>query len=163
VGVVRSIISQLLVKTRDTDMLPFIFEQSLSSGEMSLSSQQLCNSLLKDAFQNIPRDMKVYIVLDGIDECDSQERRKIASAFSTLFTSINDPGRIRGIFVSQDEPDLRSLLRTATSIKISKIDNEEDIKCYVDHWASKILIKFSLTEDEKKTMVKTVCLRADGK
>jgi len=143
-------------------MLPFLFGQSLSSGEMPLSSLQLCNSLLKVAFQNIPRDMKIYIVLDGIDECDSQERRKIASAFSTLVTGVNDRGIIRVLFISQDEPDLKGLLRTATSIKISKTDNEEDIKCYVGHWSSKISIKFGLTQDEKEAMVKIVCLGADG-
>ena len=112
-------------------MLPFLYEQSLNSGEMSL---QLCNSPLKAVFRNIPYDMKFFIVLDGINECNSQERRKLMPNSLTTVTSINDPSYIRGLFVSQDEPDLKGLLRTATRVKITESDNEEDIKCYVNRW-----------------------------
>ncbi|RDW85274.1 hypothetical protein BP6252_02864 [Coleophoma cylindrospora] len=162
VGIVRAILAQVLVKLRDDDLLPFLYQQYLDSGETSLSSLQLCSNLLSAVFENMPQSMKVYIVIDGIDECDSDERRKILSTFSSIATNAKYAGQVRDLFVSQDEPDIKKMLQAATKIKITESDNEEDIKYYVSHWASKITEKFGLPSDQTESMIKTACLGADG-
>ncbi|KAH8812890.1 hypothetical protein F5884DRAFT_318007 [Xylogone sp. PMI_703] len=163
VAVARAILAQLLVQHREDELLaPFLYEQSLDSGESSLNSLKLCNSLLKTAFDILPDDEKVYIVIDGIDECEPLERKEILSAFSSVITKINPPGKIKGLFISQDEKDIRTSLQTAASIQISESDIEDDIKCFTDHWASKISIKFNLPIDKVEHIARMVCRNADG-
>jgi hypothetical protein len=164
VAVARAVLSQLLVGHRENDLLrPFLYEQSLDSGESSLGSLKLCNSLLKTAFETLPEGEKVYIIIDGIDECEPQERKEILSTFSSIITEHPRPGRIRGLFVSQDEKDIKTILRTAVSIRISESDIEDDIKCFSDHWASEISIKFKLPSDQMEQIARRVCHNADGK
>jgi hypothetical protein len=163
VAIARAILAQLLVQNKDEDLLPFLYDQSLDSGEIELLSSQLCNSLLKAALESLPQDAKIYLIIDGIDECEPQERRQILTTFSSLIANTDQPGRVRGLFVSQDESDIKGWLRAAVNIRITASDNEEDIKYFVDHWASKITNKFGLPLDMRDHVVKTVCHGADGK
>jgi hypothetical protein len=162
-AVARAILSQLLVGCRENDLLtPFLYEQSLDSGESTLHSMKLCNSLLKTAFAVLPEDELIYIIVDGIDECEPLERKEIISTFSSIITETSRPARVRGLFVSQGEKDIKTLLRTAASIRISESDIEDDIKYFSAHWASKISLKFKLPPDRMEQIARTVCHNADG-
>lgn len=164
VSVACSILAQLLFQNKDQDVLPFLHEQLLNSGEISLQSLQLCKTLLKTALDSLPRHARIYIVLDGIDECDALERRLILSTITSIIDSNRQPGKFRALFISQYEPDIRGLLRSAEVIRITEKDNEEDIKEYATQWTSKILNKFKNFPAEKQELLtRTVCNGAEGK
>jgi hypothetical protein len=163
VAVARALLAQLLVQNRAHDLLPFLHEEYLDSGEITLQSIQLCKTLLKTALESLPADAKIYIVIDGIDECDIQERRNILSTLTSIIEAGNHPGRLRGMFVSQDEPDIKSLLRTSFAMRITETDNEEDIREYARCWALKIRDRFKLPPDKVDHIMKTVCDRAEGR
>ncbi|TVY90638.1 C2H2 finger domain transcription factor, partial [Lachnellula willkommii] len=67
-----------------------------------------------------------------------------------FFTSLIDnditPGRLRGLFVSQDENDIRRLLRNASVLRLTEEHNKSDIEAYTSHWSSKIVLKFGIPD-----------------
>ena len=67
------------------------------------------------------------------------------------------------MFVSQDEHDVKSLLRVSSVIQITEKDNKEDIKEYSRSWAGRIGEKFQIPPDSVNHITTTVCDRAEGK
>src|SRR5271169_801628 len=97
-----------------------MYEQCLLSGQSSLESAEVSKSLLETALSTVS---KTYIVIDGIDECPLAERSAILRFFTSIIEKCDTPGRIRGLFVSQDENDIGKLLRTASIIRLKPSDN----------------------------------------
>jgi hypothetical protein len=105
---------------------------------------------------------KVYIVVDGIDECDVSERKSILSFFTSLIELDDLPGKIRALFVSQDENDIRKLLRTASVLRLTDSHNKSDIESYATQWSSKIQNKFGLPEETAKYIISAISGGSDG-
>ena len=108
---------------------------------------------------------KVYIVVDGIDECDVPERKSIISFFTSLIENVEryaTPGNIRALFVSQYENDIRKLLRSASVLSLTDSHNKSDIESYATQWSSRIQNKFKVNDDTKKYIMSTVSDGSDG-
>lgn len=160
----RSVLAQLLLHDKDQDLLPFLYEQSLGSGEISLQSHKLCESLLETALKSLPGHARVYFVIDGIDECVDSERKLILSTFTSLIDSNRQSGKFRALFVSQYEPNIKVLLRSAEMIRITSKNNEEDIREYTTQWTSNIQTKFTGLPIEKQELItSSVCDGAKGR
>lgn len=140
-AIARSILSQLL--NVDDDILPYLYDQCIGSGQVSLVSTQTSVELLKTCLQTVPQ---TYIVIDGIDECEYSERKVILSFFTSLIDNDINPGRLRGLFVSQDENDIRKILRNASVLRLTEEHNKSDIEAYASHWLSKIVLKFGIPD-----------------
>jgi hypothetical protein len=153
----RSLLAQLL--RYDESLLPFLYEKCVSSGQVSLVSTQLCAEVLETCLKTMP---KIYIVVDGIDECDFSERKSILSFFTPIIEGDDLPGKIRALFVSQDENDIRKLLRTASVLRLTDAHNKSDIESYANQWSVQIQKKFGLGDDTRKYIQTTVSNGSDG-
>jgi hypothetical protein len=105
---------------------------------------------------------QTYIIVDGIDECDLSERKAILSFFVPLVERDDSPGRLRAIFVSQDESDIQRLLRAATILRLTDAHNQTDIENFAAHWSIKIQQKFGLPDITGEYIRSVVCAGSDG-
>ncbi|KAK3988674.1 hypothetical protein QBC44DRAFT_328722 [Cladorrhinum sp. PSN332] len=128
VAVARSIIVQLI--TKNTFLVPQVYEQSSLSGEVTLSTSDLSKSLLTSVLGSCKN---TYIVLDGLDACNRNERKDIVSTFRTVVESL--PTRqmhdVRCVFLCQDDGlAVRKDLANIPTIRIGPADNKGDIEKY---------------------------------
>jgi hypothetical protein len=127
------------------------------SGELTLTTTLLAEQLLKLFLVRIP---KLYIIIDGLDECVPLQRMLVLSFFTTAIHL--DPGKLRVLFVSQNYPDIEKALRTTVVFTLTAEDNENDIKTYVRDWSLKIQQKFSLEMDIVEYIQESTCIRSKG-
>jgi hypothetical protein len=156
----RAMLAQLL--NQDESLLSYLYENCVGSGQVSLVSTQLSAEILETCLKTMS---KVFIVVDGIDECDFSERKTMLSFFTSLIEKIERddmPGKIRALFVSQDENDIRKLLRTASVLRLTDSHNKSDIENYAAQWASSIQEKFGLPDGTTKYIASVVSDGSDG-
>jgi hypothetical protein len=159
-AVARAILAQLL--SQNEDLLPYLFEKASTSGEVVLESPALTKELLEIALKS---SEKVYIILDGLDECDPREKKAIILWFQSVVTALPDtePDSIRCLFVSQDDGEVGRLLSKIPAIRIKPEDIRADIETYATIWSKKIQGKFDLLDGKREDILKTVIGRANGK
>jgi hypothetical protein len=146
---------------QNNDLLPFVYEKCVSSADVILESASLSSELLKTTLKSLE---KAYVILDGLDECDKEERKKILSWFTSNITAVDgdNPGTLRGLFISQDEGDIRKLLSNASEIRLTAEDNQKDINSFASEWSSRICTKFDLPDNRATEIAHTVSDRAKG-
>ena len=159
VAVLRTLLSQLL--KYDHDLLPWCYDLYLNSGQPSLSSGDLCKEILKAVLTN---GDKTFVLVDGIDECDKKEARLLVNVICDMVTvcDTQNPGKLRVMVISQDEPDIRRNLSAFSELSLKVIGNEDDIHRFVDVWCGKIQGKFELEEWERNYIFESTCHRANG-
>jgi hypothetical protein len=136
------------------ELLPPCHSKLSSSGETILRSLSHAKKLLSDFCATIP---KLYIIIDGLDECEQGERREFLRILMEIVPKcdLDDAGKLRVVVVSQDYADIWKALSSESStrliprvIKLSQKDVEKDIHTYVRVWVDKIAQKFDpLTSD----------------
>ena len=160
VAVARGVLSQLLRQNRD--LLPFFYERSSASGEVTLSSLTLAKELLKVALNSVE---KVYVILDGIDECSRDDRKDISSFFCGIVEDLPQANfdSIHCLFVSQDDGFARKDFTKCSALKIDANDNKTDIHNLVRVWSERLQQRFELTDDRKSEIWDQVSRGADGR
>jgi hypothetical protein len=155
----KALLKQLLKQNRE--MLPFLYDERMSSGETSLGSVKLCRDLLETMLGAI---RKTFVILDGIDECPVMERRTILTWFTSIFETFAEkhPGKLRGMIISQHETDIQKLLHTPSIVRLTQSLNKSDIEIYVQKWSNAIQRKFDLLDAQRELIVRSVCDRAEG-
>ena len=153
-SVVKSIITQLL--TQNPGILSYLYDQCLESGKVILASNGDCSKILATVLQAVT---KTFIVVDGLDECEEQERRLILKYFTSLTTDNNlEPGKIRVCFISQAISDIKVALRMAETLTLTEEHSKLDIKNYAIWWTTKIQQRFPMMPDAaKEHIVNKVC------
>lgn len=73
-----------------------------------------------------------------------------------------DPGKVRVLFVSQDENDIKKALQTAAVIALGPTDNENDIRSFVREWTLKIQKQYELDNRQVEYVMDSTCARARG-
>lgn len=135
-----------------------------------MRSFHLAKKLFED-FCSIPD--KIFIVIDGLDECEQIERKQLLEFLVEIVTQCDtsDPGKLRVMVVSQDFVDIRRALHSSSAGKIvpnvvsmcSK-DNEGDIRSYVRTWVERIAANNEPFDDEAKEYLRNLTVeRANGK
>ena len=159
VGVARGIISQIL--RQNEVILPFLYEHACTSGEDVLSSDDLAAEILREVLHNCET---TYIVLDGLDECEREGRRRIASIFQDLCESlpVRDLYRCRCIFISQDDSAARKDFAKIPAFKITPSETSRDIKTYSAAWSRKIRHKFDLSDEREQHISNLITEAAAG-
>lgn len=160
VSVARSFLSELLRCHPDT-LSPFFYYKFSKSNEAVLSKVQDIEELLMVSLLNCP---KVYIVIDGIDECGREERKRITSWFRDIVENL-DPSnldRVRCLFVSQDDGVARKDFNGITTLKIKPADVKDDIEKYSLHEAAHIQSLFQLSDDMRVDIASKMREAADG-
>ncbi|KAI4681506.1 hypothetical protein J4E81_009864 [Alternaria sp. BMP 2799] len=167
VGILKGLADQLL--DHHPQMLPPCYTRRSSSGEPSLRSLNQAKRLLEDFCFTIS---KLFIIVDGLDECEGAERGQVLDVLTELVGQRDavDPGTIRLLIASQDHADIRRKLHGSAITKmapkilrISEKDNEGDIKAYTRMWVDRIEAKFPLfTEDMKEYLRNLIVANAKG-
>ena len=159
-AVARAILAQLL--NQNEDLLPYLFEKASTSGEMVLESPSLTKELLETALKS---SEKVYIVIDGLDECDPHEKKAIIQWFQSVVAALPDTefDSMRCLFISQDDGEVGKVLSKIPAIRIRPEDTKSDIQTYATIWSKKIQEKFDLPDEKREGIIATVIERADGK
>lgn len=158
IGVARSLLAQLLMQ--NSHLLQLLYEKSSMSGEVVLTSKATAEELLRIALGSCA---KTYIVLDGLDECDRDDRKEIALWFRSVVDAVpsNEMGAIRCIFISQDDGSARKNLGTIPSIKITISDNKDDIGAFAKFWHRRIEDKFGRIEN--RNIANLIQAKAQGR
>jgi hypothetical protein len=160
VAVARSLLSQLL--KQDDVLLPYFYQKCCASGEAVLTSIDIIEDLFLFALDNCKR---VYIILDGIDECSREERKKIVQWFRKLVEDLpsSDPDRYRCMFVSQEDGVARKDFSGLANIKIKIEDNKSDTDEYCRIESDKVKHRFNLPDNKAASIMKTVASSVGGK
>ncbi|KIX96919.1 uncharacterized protein Z520_07033 [Fonsecaea multimorphosa CBS 102226] len=142
-------------------VLPYFEEYRRQSGEPVLTLEKVAKRLFETVSEQGQRQ---YIILDGLDECRSEERKLILLFLTSLVKRIDDrePSKLRLLVVSQDEPDIRKLLSSAEEFPIKPEDNKQDIRTFVQVWIGKIQERFRLGDDASSSLARRTCHNAAG-
>ncbi|KAH8733175.1 hypothetical protein GQ44DRAFT_821389 [Phaeosphaeriaceae sp. PMI808] len=172
ISILKGLADQLLEQYQDL-LLPSFHTRRTSSGDASLRSLHQAKKLLEDCCSIIP---KLFIVVDGLDECDPIDRKETLDTLTNLVGECNliDPGKLRILVVSQNYPDIHRAFHTAGATKLapkiiplSELDVENDIKTYVRFWVDKIAAKNTsyenpFSEDMKEYLRNLTLVNAKG-
>lgn len=128
----------LLDHGQDKDLLLSLFyTKRVSGGDATLRSINKATSLLEQCCAIVP---KLFFVVDGLDECDPNERREVLSALTKLVNEFNiaEPGSLRVLIVSQHFQDIqRGLEGSGTArlapriIRLTEKEVSSDIVTYI--------------------------------
>ena len=158
ISVARSILAQIHVQ--NPQLLPYFHEQASMSGDAILTSTSVAKELLGIAIESCE---KLYIIIDGVDECKPKERKEVASWFQTTLRSLEetrvDPPRC--LFVSQDDGVARGDFRDLPAIKITD-DNRDDIVDFSTVWQEKIERKFGPVQSHGHRVGRIISTRSGG-
>jgi hypothetical protein len=159
-GIARAILVQLLLQNES--LLPYLFEKASSSGDTALESPELASELLATAIKSV---QKVYVIIDGLDECDRKDKKSIVSWFRSMIDACSEeyPNSLRCLFLSQDDGDTGKLLSRAATITLTKTNTKQDIQDFTTTYAKRLQSKFDFAEDVLDKIIITVTERASGK
>jgi len=159
-AIARGMLVQLL--HQNNNLLPYLYEKVLLSDETVLKSPSLARELLETALHSLET---VYMIIDGLDECDHDEKRGIISWFRSMIDMVpeSDSDSLRCIFISQDDGDIGKLLSKYPRIQITAEDMTPDIQSYAAIWSRRIQEKFELSDERREFITSTVTDRAKGK
>ena len=143
------------------EQLTLKFRQ-ISTGEVVLTSVNVAEQLFKLFLEKILP--KVFIIIDGLHECEVSQRKLLLSCLTKHVDHWDEreTGKLRIMFVSQQMSDIGKLLPTATVFSLSQVDNESDIKVFVEAWCKDIQHKFGLEMDLVAYIRDSTCIRSEG-
>jgi hypothetical protein len=150
----------------NAEIAPYVYDECSKSSELTLDSLEFLKKLIECALEG-PRP--IWIVLDGLDECEKKEKKKILTWITTLLKSEDQPGRLRVLLVSQDEGDIRRHLMKRPFISLhDSPQHKQAIRMYATRKASKIAKKFDLSrgmasKPSESDIIRLVTERAQGK
>jgi hypothetical protein len=121
--------------------------------------------MLDDLCTSIP---KVFIIIDGLDECEQVERKQALDTLMGIATRCDqeDPGKLRLLIVSQEFADIRRVLHSSSisrlaprTIQLTDAHNASDINTYVRIWVDRISNDTATLTDDLKEYLRnlTVC------
>ncbi len=171
-AIMKSLLVQALGHSRQ-GLLPLCHERQKKSSEVTLQSPKqtmtlLESCLLRVAQQETIRDQqktheRQYIVIDGLDECETNEWQQLVGFFQRLLKSLGpDSARLRVLFISQHTNQIEKELNTTASIKISPRDISNDIEVYARRRSRDIGVKFGLDNNRVEETIKETCSGAAG-
>ncbi|XPS93405.1 hypothetical protein M3J09_002762 [Ascochyta lentis] len=162
VRVARAMLSQLMA---GNDLLmQYLYDFATRSGEAMLSSETAAQNLLDTALKSCDKDQKVYVIVDGLDECNREERKVITTWFKNQIHNVltRDLGLLRCLFVSQDDGYARKDLSDCSSIKLTSEDTRSDIKAFCDAWQDLIAERFKPFDLKTYNISNMVATKSQG-
>lgn len=128
---------------------------------MVLTSTTVADSLLKLILELLP---KVAIIVDGLDELESSQRRHLLSLLTSHidYWDEREPGKLRMLFVSQQLADIDKALPTAGRLSLTAKDNENDIRIFVKSWCMRIKTLYDLDSRVADDIEGSTCARSEG-
>ncbi|PVI01289.1 hypothetical protein DM02DRAFT_525316 [Periconia macrospinosa] len=155
----RTLLMQIIKQTPLA--LDYFYHKCCNSGGALLSSRTLIEELLAFALGNCT---SAYIVLDGIDECQSRrEKGDIVKWFRDLVEEqpADSRDRLRCLFVSQVD-SARKDYNHLPSITVDLENNEEDIESFCKMKSSQLVEKLKISVHEANDIAASVSASAEG-
>lgn len=158
-GVLRGILTQLLEQNQN--ILPYLESERVSSAQKYLKSGKLLHLILETVLEACGQ---VYLIIDGVDELELDERRKLLSALFPFLQPSPDKRWSLKIFISsRNEKDIKdALVGKFKSYGITKEDNGSDITSYITTRVLKMQEMLRLSDSFKKEIIAALCKHADG-
>jgi hypothetical protein len=158
-GVARGLLSQLL--SQDDALLSYLHDKASTSGETTLSVASVARDLLETSIKNCD---KLYVILDGLDECEREERGQIIAFFEDICASLpqDEADTLRCLFVSQDDNIARKHFAKIPSLKITESHTKKDIQSYAMTRSKDIQAKFKLALDRQENICQLIVDKAEG-
>jgi Cdc6-like AAA superfamily ATPase len=158
----RSLLLQLLEP--DSPILDHLHSafRNNKTKDTILRTRHMIEDLLEAALLSCP---SAYIILDGIDECQLEERQPIIAWFKTFVTQKLPKGceaQVRVLFVSQDDMRARRDFSGITSLAIKVEDNKGDMELFAQGKAIEIQQKFSTSVEIRSIIATKVPQSSDG-
>ena len=159
INLLRGILIQLV--QQNEELLSHVYEACCSTREVTLNSPSLLKQLVEDSLKTCAN---ACIIIDGIDECEETEEKKIIEWFLAILekTGKDGAGTLRLLFISQRDKVTESLLTQALVIPLDSKYHQEDIQKYARHWSTKIQSKFGIVEDTASQIGTDVASQAQG-
>lgn len=164
-GILKGLAHQLLEDGKEKDLiLPVFYSRRIAGGDATLRSTHQAKVLLEEGCNIVP---KIFLIVDGLDECDPKERKEALSILTQLVDSGNatTPGSLRLLIVSQHFQDIQRGLEGSVTIKLAaRIIRlaEKDVNCdinrYIMVWIDKIAKKHSPFSDDLKQYLRNLTL-----
>lgn len=158
-GVLRSILVQLV--HQNEELLSYVYAACCSSTEVTVDSPSLLKQLVETSLRSCAN---MCIIVDGIDECEEAEEKKIVAWFLAMFEKATEDnaGAIRLLFISQRDKVTENLLTQALMIPLDSKDHQEDIQTYARHWSRQIQRKFEIPDGSASQIGANVAAQAQG-
>lgn len=155
----RALIAQAI--RHDSTLLSYVYEESATSGERPLSTTKRAEDILKIAVKSLG---KIYIVIDGLDECKDTEKSKIVSWLKNKANNEiqNEEKQIKFLLLSQVDRETDKLLKFVPQFSIGQAGLTRDIRRFCEIEGTKIRRKFDLADPEYENIVQNVAQRAQG-
>ncbi|KAM0266942.1 hypothetical protein ACHAPA_006328 [Fusarium lateritium] len=145
-------------------ILPLCHQEKTTSGGVNLMDARVAQKLIKTYIEYCPRQ---YIIIDGLDECESTEIKETALFFKKLVSKYDTSirlGHLRVMFIGRETSDTRRNIPgdDCISIPLKPEDNQDDIQAYVvkrlpEFFKSDTVQGFSLSEADKLDIEGKIC------
>lgn len=170
-GVLKGILYQMV--DSNEYLIPYCADKAESGGSTTLAHVEVAQALIEAFFEYNSRQ---YVVIDGLDECEtSEEMRKIATFFmrqvSRCDTDIKQ-GQLRLLFMSQMITEIERdhiMPEEDGRIQLNPIDNAEDIRAYVKARIPEFSLPrgtqsgFNLSGADEDQILSIICGRSAGR
>jgi hypothetical protein len=158
-GVAKSLLVQML--TQKPEILPHLFEKAALDIRPLISSSQTAQELLKIGFTLYE---KLFIVLDGLDECEKADRDEIATWFQETIDTFTTTKScfVKCLFVSQRDGIAFENFQYLQAVHIEK-QNQNDLREYASVCHSMIERKFGDLKSSGHDMSQILVARAQGR
>jgi hypothetical protein len=158
-GVARGLLSQLL--SQDDALLSYLHDKASTSGETTLSVASVARDLLETSIKNCD---KLYVIIDGLDECEREEQGQIIAFFGDICASLpqDEADTLRCLFVSQDDNIARKHFAKIPSLKITESHTKKDIQSYALSRSKDIQAKFKLAPNRQEDICQLIVDKAEG-
>lgn len=150
-------------------ILPLCNQERMTSGGVNLMDARVAQKLIKTYIEYCPRQ---YIVIDGLDGCESTEIHQTARFFKELVLKYDTSirlGHLRVMFIGRETSDTRRHIPgdNCISIELKPEDNQDDIQAFVvkrlpDFFKSDNVRGFSLSEADKTDIERKICRQSEG-
>ncbi|KAJ5373531.1 hypothetical protein N7517_005537 [Penicillium concentricum] len=155
----RSLLAQIL--EQDQNLLLYFYQQCCNSKDAVLTSPEKVTTLLTFALKNCK---SAYIIIDGLDECERDQRKDIAQWFRTLVETlpIAEPWRLRCLFTSQNDSLSRKDFDEIASLTIRTDDIKNDLQGFCRREADQLRASLYISEDMADSIAARVAQQAGG-
>jgi hypothetical protein len=157
-AVLRAFIDQAV--TKDLAALQYLLDQASTCGERPLRTLKRSQEIFETCLRNLK---SAYIIIDGIDECNSADKKAIATFFKTSIRSMQDE-RVdaRCIFSCQSDEDTARLFRGIPALDIVGDGLNKDIKNFCKIESEILKQRFKLPNVEREQIAEKVSAEAAG-
>lgn len=135
-NILASILKQIVGSLPDIpDKIIYKFDQQQRLGQpSSRHALSELRELLSDALNFVPQNAPIFIVIDGVDECEFEARAELLGTLTSLAAEKPRPtgGGVKLAVFSRNKEDIREELGSCEEIPIQKSDNMEDMVTFMN-------------------------------